>query len=77
MIYGKHYVEALAMLKDLEAAEGKLAEVFVLRGSVYALLGDQEQTRREWQHALTLDPTLEELKVRMAQLQGSAEAKKP
>jgi tetratricopeptide (TPR) repeat protein len=77
LIYGKHYVEALSMLKDLEAAEGKLAEVFVLRGSVYALLGDQEQTRREWQRALTLDPTLEELKVRMAQLQGSTEAKKP
>jgi tetratricopeptide (TPR) repeat protein len=77
MIYQKKYVDALAALQNLAASEPNMPEVFVLRGSVYASLRDNDQARREWETALKLDPALDEVKVALAQLQNSNSGGKP
>jgi tetratricopeptide (TPR) repeat protein len=64
----KRYVDALASLKKLEEAEPNLVEVFVMRGSIYVLLNDTQQARREWEKALKMDPSMESLKVRLLTL---------
>lgn len=67
-IFQKRYVDALADLKSLEQQEGGLAEVYVLRGSVYVLLNDPEQARLQWGKALQIDPSLDDVKVSLAKL---------
>lgn len=67
-IFQKKYVDALAALKTLEQQESALAEVFVLRGSVYVLLNDPDQARQQWDKALQIDPSLDEVKVSLAKL---------
>jgi hypothetical protein len=71
----KRFVDALAGLKLLEEVEPQLAEIYVLRGSIYAVMDDQVQTQREWEKALGLDPGLEELKIHLARLKKLKEAK--
>jgi tetratricopeptide (TPR) repeat protein len=66
----KRYVDALAKLKSLESEEPSLAEVFILRGSLYVLLNDRAQAKKEWEQALKLDPTMETLKVKLLRLTG-------
>lgn len=62
------YVDALAALKQLQESEPNLAETYVLRGSVYVLLNDKDQAKREWEAAIKMDPTLESLKVKLQKL---------
>ena len=71
----RRFVDALAGLKVLEEAEPGLAEVYVLRGSIYALLQDQVQAQREWEKAISIDPSLDELKVHLARLKKAMETK--
>lgn len=76
-IFQKKYVEALAGLKVLESKEKDLAEVYILRGSVYVLLSDPEQARREWEKALSMDPGLSDIKVSLSKLPKKPVEAKP
>lgn len=62
------YVEALSGLNKLEDAEPGLAEVHIMKGSIYFLLNDREQAKKQWEAALKLDPTLDELRVKLKAL---------
>lgn len=68
----RNYVGALAALSELEKSEPNLAEIFVIRGSVYTLLKRPQDARIEWKRALALDPSLEILKSRIAEIEQSA-----
>ncbi|MBP9708739.1 MAG: tetratricopeptide repeat protein [Oligoflexales bacterium] len=68
----QRYVDALSALQKLEEAEPTLAEVFVLRGSIYVMLNDKERAKQEWEKALKLAPHLESLKVQLARLTQDA-----
>ena len=73
----KRYVDALASLKKLEESEPNLVEVYVMRGSIYVLLNDTAQARREWEKALKMDPTMDSLKVRLLTLAKEDKGSKP
>jgi tetratricopeptide (TPR) repeat protein len=68
----RNFIGALATLSELEKSEPRLPEIFVIRGSIYVLLKQPADARAQWTKALELDPTLEAIKVRLAQLQTGA-----
>lgn len=68
LTYQKRTVDALALLQDLERREPGIAEVFVLKGSIYASLNDPEQARTAWKQALALDPSLDRIRVELQKL---------
>ena len=75
----RRYPEALSLLRDLEKDEPNLAETFVLKGSVYLMLNDSAQARTAWEKALTLDPSLDDVRVQLNKIatDTSAKAVKP
>lgn len=68
----QRFVDALSALQKLEETEPNLAEVFVLRGSIYVMLNDKERAKQEWEKALKLAPNLESLKVQLSRLTQDA-----
>ena len=77
LTFQKRTVDALALIKDLERKEPGLAEVFVLKGSIYASINDPEQARTAWKQALALDSSLDRLKVEIQKLDASIAASGP
>ena len=61
----RRYTEALSLLRDLEKDEPNLAETYVLKGSVYLMLNDSAQARLSWEKALTLDSSLDDVRVQL------------
>jgi tetratricopeptide (TPR) repeat protein len=61
----RRYAEALSLLRDLEKDEPNLAETYVLKGSVYLMLNDSTQARSAWEKALSLDPSLDDVRVQL------------
>jgi tetratricopeptide (TPR) repeat protein len=62
------FVDALAVLNKLEESNPSIPEISSMRGSIYLLLNDKEQARQSWEKALKMDPSLEELRVRLKAL---------
>jgi len=75
--YQKRTVDALALLRELEAKEPDLAEVYLLKGSLYLALNDAEQATVAWRRALTLDPKLDELRAELQRIESSKGASTP
>ena len=71
------YVDALAALNKLEEQEPNVPEIYMLKGSIYAVLNDSAQARTQWEKALKLDPTLDNLRVRIKALPASAKGGTP
>jgi tetratricopeptide (TPR) repeat protein len=69
----RNFVGALATLSELEKSEPRLPEIFVIRGSIYVLLKQPNDARAQWTKALELDPRLENIKVRLSQLQTGSQ----
>jgi len=65
-------VDALSLLRDLEKDEPNLAEVFVLKGSVYAAINDRAQAKTAWERALALDSSLDRVRVELRRLSEAA-----
>ncbi len=71
----RRYAEALSLLRDLEKDEPNLAETFVLKGSLYLMLNDGTQARTAWEKALSLDPTLDDVRVQLNKIATDTGAK--
>jgi tetratricopeptide (TPR) repeat protein len=69
LTFQKRTVDALALIKELERKEPGLAEIYVLKGSIYASINDTEQARAAWKQALSLDSSLDRLKVEIQKLE--------
>jgi predicted Zn-dependent protease len=68
MVAQNRAVDALATIRELEKDEPNLAEVFVLKGSIYAALNDRTQARAAWERALALDSGLDRIRVELQRL---------
>jgi hypothetical protein len=62
------YVDALAALSKLEDSEPSLAEINVIKGSIYLMLNDKVEARKQWEKALKLDSSLDEIRTRIKNL---------
>ena len=72
----QRFVDALAILSKLEDTEPAIAEVASTKGSIYLLLNDQVQARKQWEKALKIDPTLEQLRVKLKGLSSDKSSEK-
>lgn len=70
LVAKKRYVDALTSLNALEEQEPKLPEVFMLRGSVYFMLNEQQLAKNNWEKALELDPALSSVQESLANLKA-------
>ncbi|MCX6117810.1 MAG: hypothetical protein NT027_09725 [Proteobacteria bacterium] len=66
------YVDALAALSKLEDSEPSLAEINVIKGSIYLMLNDKVEARKQWEKALKLDSSLDEIRTRIKNLPSSS-----
>jgi tetratricopeptide (TPR) repeat protein len=59
MVYGKRgrTQEALEALAEAEKINPRFMMTYVYRGNVYASLGDRAAAAREYQHALSVNPS--------------------
>jgi Flp pilus assembly protein TadD len=59
MVYGKQkkFDEALQELSLAEAIDESIPQIFANRGGVYEMLGNRASAIKEYQHAVTLDPS--------------------
>jgi len=76
----KRYTDALILIRELEKEEPNLAETYVIKGSVYLMLNDNSQAKIAWERALTLDSTLDDVRIqlnRIADDSGSKLGAKP
>lgn len=73
----QRFVDALAALNKLEESEPNVAEIYALKGSIYLMLNDVSQTKMQWEKALKIDPTLDQLRVRIKNLPTTAKAGSP
>jgi tetratricopeptide (TPR) repeat protein len=62
------FMEALATLRKLEDENPEVAEIYAMKGSIYLLLNDKSKAREQWEKALELDPSLDQLRVRIKNL---------
>ena len=70
----QRFADALAALNKLEETEPNVAELYALKGSIYLMLNDAVQTRVQWEKALKIDPTLDNLRERIKKLPNTAKA---
>ena len=73
----QRYVDALASLNKLEEQEPKVAEVYSLKGSIYLILNDSGQAKSNWEKALKLDPSLDNLRARIKALSAPVKGANP
>ena len=66
------FVDALAALKKLEEENPNVAEIYSMKGSIYILLNDKLQAKEQWEKALKIDPSLDQLRVRVKAISASA-----
>ena len=59
------FVDALTALKKLEEENPNVAEIFSMKGSIYILLNDKAQAKEQWEKALKIDPSLDQLRTRV------------
>jgi tetratricopeptide (TPR) repeat protein len=59
------FVDALSALKKLEEENPNVAEIFSMKGSIYILLNDKTQAKEQWEKALKIDPSLDQLRARV------------
>jgi tetratricopeptide (TPR) repeat protein len=59
------FVDALTALKKLEEENPNVAEIFSMKGSIYILLNDKAQAKEQWEKALKIDPSLDQLRARV------------
>ena len=64
------YVDALALINKVSEQEPNIAELFVLKGSLYFLLNDPTQAKLAWQEALKIDSSLDSLRVRIKSIES-------
>lgn len=64
------YVDALSLINKVIEKEQNIAELFVLKGSIYYLLNDQSQARLSWLEALRIDPSLDNLRSRISSIEA-------
>lgn len=76
LVFRRKFVDALTEIKELEKKESKLPELYVLKGSVYFLMNDFEQAKESWKQALQLDPSLANLRLRIADLEKKRSERK-
>jgi tetratricopeptide (TPR) repeat protein len=73
----QRFVDALAALNKLEESEPNVAEIYAMKGSIYLMLKDVSQTKAQWEKALKIDPTMDQLRVRIKNLPAAAKAGNP
>jgi tetratricopeptide (TPR) repeat protein len=71
------YVDALALINKAAEEEPDVAEIFVLKGSVYYLLNDHKQAKLAWQEALKIDSTLDQLRQRIKSIDANDKGASP
>ncbi len=70
------YVDALALINKVSEQEPNIAELFVLKGSIYFLLNDQTQARLAWLEALKIDSSLDSLRARVKSIEAKEKTSK-
>lgn len=73
----QRFVDALSALNKLEESEPNVAEIYAMKGSIYLMLNDVSQTKAQWEKALKIDPTMDQLRARIKNLPASAKAGNP
>jgi len=73
----QRFADALAALNKLEETEPNVAEIYALKGSIYLMLNDAAQTKTQWEKALKIDPSLDNLRERIKKLPNTAKAVTP
>ena len=73
----QRYVDALAGLSKLEEQEPNVAEIYSLKGSIYVILNDPTQAKAQWEKALKVDPSLDNLRARIKTLDTTTKGAKP
>jgi tetratricopeptide (TPR) repeat protein len=63
--------DALAIIKQLEVEEPLLAETHMLKGSLYCALNDLLRCAEAWEKALSLDPELDGIRVRLKNIKDA------
>lgn len=72
MTASQKYVDALAALSKLEEKEPNIAEINVIKGSIYVLINDHVQAKKEWEKALKVDSSLDDVRIRIKNLNVAA-----
>lgn len=70
------YVDALALINKISEQEPNIAELFVLKGSIYYLLNDQTQAKLAWLEALKVDSSLDSLRVKVKAIEAKEKSPK-
>jgi Tfp pilus assembly protein PilF len=68
------FVDALTALKKLEEEHPNVAEIYSMKGSIYILLNDKAQAKEQWEKALKIDPSLDQLRVRVKAISASTKS---
>ncbi|MEI8027155.1 MAG: hypothetical protein WCI18_12485 [Pseudomonadota bacterium] len=70
------YVDALALINKVSEQEPNIAELFILKGSIYFLLNDQTQAKQAWLEALKIDSSLDSLRTRIKSIEAKEKTAK-
>jgi tetratricopeptide (TPR) repeat protein len=76
MVYAKQrrFAEALEALGKAESLDAGFSRTYLYRGKVYLLMGKAPEAVENYRRALALDPTLEEARQDLAQIQAKLSA---